>query len=193
MDVILAGGSVGAEAAKRATSSIPIVAAGVGDLVELGLVTSLARPSGNLTGFVATDPEIAGKRFQIVKEIRPEAKRAAVLWNPNSSNAQLEWQVAERFAAAWGGTSSPRAFAVFRLITSSNVGNAEFGRPPLSSPLTARSALRARCRRALLHRDLPIRAAIRHPPLVVADRPFLIRARTMRFVRQHRWLRINRL
>jgi putative ABC transport system substrate-binding protein len=59
----------------------------------------LARPNGNLTGFVATAPEIAGKRFQIVKEIRPEAKRAAVLWNPTSSNAQLEWKVAERFAA----------------------------------------------------------------------------------------------
>ena len=100
VDVILAGGSVGAEAAKRATSIIPIIAAGVGDLVELGLVSSLARPNGNLTGFVANAPEIAGKRFQIVKEIRPEAKRAAVLWNPNSSNAQLEWQVAERFAAA---------------------------------------------------------------------------------------------
>src|SRR5262245_51387254 len=49
IDVILAGGSVGAEAAKRATSHIPIIAAGVGDLVELGLVTSLARPGGNLT------------------------------------------------------------------------------------------------------------------------------------------------
>ena len=63
VDVILAGGSVGAEVAKRATSIIPIVAAGVGDLVELGLVSSLARPNGNLTGFVATAPEIAGKRF----------------------------------------------------------------------------------------------------------------------------------
>ena len=56
VDVILAGGSVGAEAAKRATSIIPIIAAGVGDLVELGLVSSLARPNGNLTGFVATGP-----------------------------------------------------------------------------------------------------------------------------------------
>jgi ABC-type uncharacterized transport system substrate-binding protein len=73
VDVILAGGSVGVEAAKRATSIIPIVAAGVGDLFELGLVSSLARPNGNLTGFVAAAPETAGKRFQIVKEIRPEA------------------------------------------------------------------------------------------------------------------------
>jgi putative tryptophan/tyrosine transport system substrate-binding protein len=98
VDVILAGGSVGAEAAKRATSTIPIVAAGVGDLVELGLVSSLARPNGNLTGFIAAAPETAAKRFQMVKEIRPEAKHAAVLWNPNSSNAQLEWKVAKEFA-----------------------------------------------------------------------------------------------
>jgi putative ABC transport system substrate-binding protein len=98
VDVILAGGSVGAEAAKRATSTIPIVAAGVGDLVELGLVSSLARPNGNLTGFIASAPETAAKRFQMIKEIKPEAKRTAVLWNPASSNAQLEWKVAKGFA-----------------------------------------------------------------------------------------------
>src|SRR5215207_3358853 len=56
VEIILAGGSVGAEAAKRATSVIPIVAAGAGDLVELGLVASLAHPGGNLTGFVANAP-----------------------------------------------------------------------------------------------------------------------------------------
>ena len=88
--VILAGGSVGAEAAKRVTSVIPIVAAGVGDLVELGLVASLARPAGNLTGFIAAAPETAGKRLQMITEIRANAKRVAALWNPTSSNAQLE-------------------------------------------------------------------------------------------------------
>jgi ABC transporter substrate binding protein len=98
VDIILAGGSVGAEAAKHATSLIPIVAAGVGDLVELGLVTSLARPDGNLTGFVAAAPETAAKRFQLIKEIKPEARRAAVLWNSANSNAKLEWNVAREFA-----------------------------------------------------------------------------------------------
>ena len=53
VDVILAGGSVGAQAAKDASAAIPIVAAGVGDMMELGLVKSLARPDGNITGFVA--------------------------------------------------------------------------------------------------------------------------------------------
>jgi putative tryptophan/tyrosine transport system substrate-binding protein len=100
VEVILAGGSVGAEAAKQATSLIPIIAAGVSDLVELGLVTSLARPGGNLTGFVAGAPETAAKRFQIMKEIKSQARHAAVLWNPTSSSAKLEWEVAKSFAAA---------------------------------------------------------------------------------------------
>jgi putative ABC transport system substrate-binding protein len=88
VDVILAGGSVGAEAAKGATASIPIVAG------------SLAHPGGNLTGFIAAAPETAAKRFQMIKELMPRAKLAAVLWNPTSSNAQLEWKVAKSFAEA---------------------------------------------------------------------------------------------
>jgi putative ABC transport system substrate-binding protein len=100
VDIILAGGSVGAEAAKRATSLIPIIAAGVADLLEIGLVRDLARPGGNLTGFVANAPETAAKRFQIMSEIEPQARRAAVLWNPTSSSAKLEWEIAKEFAAA---------------------------------------------------------------------------------------------
>ena len=99
VDIILAGGSVGAEAAKHATSDIPIIAAGVGGLVQLGLVTSLARPGGNLTGFVAAAaPETGAKRVQIMKEIVPQAKRAAVLWNPISSASRLEWATAKEFS-----------------------------------------------------------------------------------------------
>jgi ABC-type uncharacterized transport system substrate-binding protein len=92
VDIILAGGSPDVQAAKNATSLIPIVGAGVGDLVELGLVTNLSRPGGNLTGFVASAPQTAPKRVQILSEILPQGRRAAVLWNPASSNAQLEWK-----------------------------------------------------------------------------------------------------
>lgn len=101
VDIILAGGSVGAEAAKRATSVVPIVTAGTGDLVEMGLVGSLAHPGGNLTGFVATAPEIAAKRFQIMKEIKPQAERAAVLWNAKNSVPRLEWNAAKEFVAKY--------------------------------------------------------------------------------------------
>jgi putative ABC transport system substrate-binding protein len=99
VDLILAGGSVGAEAAKHATSIIPIVAAGVADLVEIGLVASLARPGGNLTGFVAGAPEAAAKRLEIMKDIKPEVSRIAVLWNPTNSSSKLECNAARDFAA----------------------------------------------------------------------------------------------
>jgi putative ABC transport system substrate-binding protein len=100
VDVIVAGGSIGAQAAKNATSLIPIVAAGTADLVELGLVTALPRPGGNLTGFVSSAPESAGKRIQMMKEMLPQARRAAVLWNPNSSSAEFERRAVNASGAA---------------------------------------------------------------------------------------------
>jgi putative tryptophan/tyrosine transport system substrate-binding protein len=78
------------------------VAAGVGDLVELNLVTSLARPDGNLTGFVASAPETAGKRLQIINELKPNTRRVAILWNSASSAAKLEWQVTQEFVISSG-------------------------------------------------------------------------------------------
>ena len=105
VDVILAGGSVGAEAAKRATSLIPIVSDSYRRCWCWGpgrtrTVASLAHPAGNLTGFVANAPETAAKRFQIMREIRPQAERAAVLWNSKNSVPKLEWNAAKEFAAA---------------------------------------------------------------------------------------------
>lgn len=99
VDVILAGGTIGAEVAKHATSSIPIVSAGAADLVELGLVSNLARPDANLTGFVANAPETAVKRFQLIKQIKPDLKRAAIVWNSGSSVARLELNLVQEFTA----------------------------------------------------------------------------------------------
>jgi putative ABC transport system substrate-binding protein len=106
VEIILAGGSTGAQAAKNATSVIPIIAAGTGDLVELGLVTSFARPGGNLTGFVTAAPETAGKRLQIMTEIAPQARRAAVLWT-GAANSGLEWKVVTQLASALGLALEP--------------------------------------------------------------------------------------
>jgi putative ABC transport system substrate-binding protein len=100
VDVILAGGTPVVETAKRATSTIPIVAAGVGDLAELGLVKSLAQPGGNLTGFVASAPETAAKRLEFMREIRPQAQHAPILGNLGSSIARLELGFAKQFASA---------------------------------------------------------------------------------------------
>ena len=99
VDVILAGGTSVAVAAKNATRVIPIVMAGVGDPIEVGLITSLARPGGNMTGFVATTPDVAGKRLQILKEIMPRITRVAVLWNPTSTIAQREWKIVKEAAS----------------------------------------------------------------------------------------------
>src|SRR5262249_527298 len=100
VDIIVTGGAVGAKAAKHATSLIPIVAAGVADLGQLGLVTSLAKPGGNLTGFIAAAQETVAKRFEIMKKLKPQARRAAVLRNPTDISAGLEWRIAKEFAAS---------------------------------------------------------------------------------------------
>jgi putative ABC transport system substrate-binding protein len=101
VDAILAGETPVVEAVKHATSIIPIVAAGVGDLASLmALVASLGRPGGNLTGFVATAPETAAKRFEIMREIKPQARRAAVLANLDGSTTRLELGFARESAAA---------------------------------------------------------------------------------------------
>ncbi len=99
VDVILAGGTPVAVAAKNATRLIPIVMAGVGDPAELGLVANLARPGGNITGFAATLPEIAAKRLEILKEIIPQLTRVAVIWNPTSLIARREWNVVQESAS----------------------------------------------------------------------------------------------
>src|SRR5258706_834952 len=83
VDVIVAPAGSAALAAKNATSSIPIVMIFPSDPVEMGLVTSLSRPGGNITGTTFTaGPEIFGKQLQILKEAIPHASRAAVLLNP---------------------------------------------------------------------------------------------------------------
>lgn len=82
VDVIMAGSSPGALAAKQATRSIPIVMVTTGDPVTSGLVPSLARPGGNLTGVSALSDALGGKRLQLLTQAVPGATRVAVLVNP---------------------------------------------------------------------------------------------------------------
>jgi putative tryptophan/tyrosine transport system substrate-binding protein len=70
-------------AAKQATSKLPLFAATSGDLIGTGLVASLARPGGNVTGLTAISPELSGKRLELLKEIVPRILRVAVLWHPS--------------------------------------------------------------------------------------------------------------
>ena len=83
-DVIVTTGTPGAVAAIQATKTIPIVMATVADPVGSGLVASLARPGGNVTGFIILGPELEGKRLELLKQAVPGLSRLAVLWNPNN-------------------------------------------------------------------------------------------------------------
>lgn len=85
VDVILTGSNPGALAAKKATSTIPIVMVTTGDPVAAGLVTSLARPGGNVTGVTALGQMLNAKRLELIKEAVPGVARVAVLTNPRST------------------------------------------------------------------------------------------------------------
>jgi putative ABC transport system substrate-binding protein len=83
VDLFVCFTTAAAMAAKRATSTIPIVFSGVSDPVTSGLVPSLARPGGNLTGLSAVDDELHGKRLELLRELLPQAREVAVLWMPD--------------------------------------------------------------------------------------------------------------
>jgi putative ABC transport system substrate-binding protein len=92
VDMIVAGGEAAIRAAKRATNQIPIVMTLAADPIGSGLVPNLARPGGNLTGMSALASDLAGKRVELLKELVPKAKRAAVLWNPSNQSKVTEWK-----------------------------------------------------------------------------------------------------
>jgi putative ABC transport system substrate-binding protein len=91
-DVIVTGGTAAAQALKAATSTIPIVMAIIGDPVAAGLVTNLARPAGNLTGFSIVAPELGGKRLEMLKEMVPGLSAVAVLLNNKNPQSQIEFK-----------------------------------------------------------------------------------------------------
>ncbi len=90
VDVILAGGTPQALAAKQATRTLPIVFTAAPDPVTDGLVTSLARPGGNVTGLSSIAPELVGKRLELLKQAVPGVSRVAVLWQPGGSGERTE-------------------------------------------------------------------------------------------------------
>ncbi len=84
MDAIVTASTPAITAAKEATSSIPIVFASAGDPVAAGLVASLAKPGGNVTGITILSPELSGKRLELLKEVIRRLSRVAVLTNPST-------------------------------------------------------------------------------------------------------------
>jgi putative ABC transport system substrate-binding protein len=102
VDLIAAYGTPPTEAAKAATTTIPIVMIGVGDPVRVGLVASLARPDGNITGNTVLSPDLGAKRLQLVREAIPTVTRVAYLTNPDNAGT-LEVLTEMKLAAPTAG------------------------------------------------------------------------------------------
>jgi putative ABC transport system substrate-binding protein len=98
VDVILTAGTESTDAARKATKSIPIVMAAVGDPIAAGFIASLARPGGNITGASLLATELTAKRLQLLKETIPALTRVAVLWS--AANASVIQKLKQIQAAA---------------------------------------------------------------------------------------------
>ena len=107
VDLIVTFGSPAAAAAKRATSAIPIVMALSGDPVGVGLIASLGRPGGNVTGMTDNATALSAKRLEILKEAIPTASRIAVLWNASDQAMTLRYREINRAAAVLGVSVEP--------------------------------------------------------------------------------------
>jgi putative ABC transport system substrate-binding protein len=102
VDTIVTQGTQATDAARRAVTTIPIVFAVAGDPVGTGLVTSLARPGGNVTGLTDIAPDVVGKRLELLREAVPGISRVAVLWNPANSTAAPQMKDTDTAARSVG-------------------------------------------------------------------------------------------
>jgi putative ABC transport system substrate-binding protein len=102
VDIIVTTVTVDTLAAKNATAEIPIVMVAVGDPVAIGIVKSLARPGGNITGLSQMTPDLSGKRLELLKQIVPQVSRVAVLFDPEDPLSTLDWNEARRSAQTLG-------------------------------------------------------------------------------------------
>jgi putative ABC transport system substrate-binding protein len=107
VEAIVTTGGPATRAAKQATSTIPIIMAFSGDPVGTGLVASIARPGGNLTGLSFMSPELSAKRLELLREAFPKVTRVAALWNPDDPVYALELQRTEAAAKGLGISLQP--------------------------------------------------------------------------------------
>ena len=107
VDVIVTVGSPATAAVKEATSTIPIVMALAGDPVGVGLIASLARPGGNVTGMTDNATTLSAKRLELLKEAVPTASRIAVLWNAQDQAMTLRYREIDHAARVLGVSVQP--------------------------------------------------------------------------------------
>jgi putative ABC transport system substrate-binding protein len=165
-DVILATGVSTVGPLQQATSAVPIVFAVVPDPVGAGIVDSLARPGGNVTGFTTFEYNLSGKWLELLKEVAPRVTRAAVLRNAAISAGIGQYAAIQSVAPSLGVELTPMnvrdASEIERAIT-------EFSRTPNAGPIVTGSALVA------AHRDLVVSLAQRHRvPAVYYERSFSV-------------------
>ena len=102
IDLLVAVTSNAAVAAKKTTSTVPIVFMGVTDPIATGLAQSLARPGGNITGITNVAAVLAGKRLELLKEVLPKLTRVAVLWDPKAPGSIPQWEASKEPADKLG-------------------------------------------------------------------------------------------
>jgi putative tryptophan/tyrosine transport system substrate-binding protein len=102
VDLILTRGTPAALAAKNATASIPVVMTSIGDPVGQGIVASLARPGGNVTGLTSVATELYAKRVELLRELVPKAARIAALFHMSNPAVPPQWKEVERAARSLG-------------------------------------------------------------------------------------------
>ena len=102
VELVVIHGSPPARAIHRINKEIPIVIAEVSDAVGRGIVQSLARPGGNITGLTSIQAEIGAKRLELLKEIVPNLSRVGVLWTPISPASRYDWKIIQPLARLLG-------------------------------------------------------------------------------------------
>jgi putative ABC transport system substrate-binding protein len=145
-------------AVRQATRDLPVVFIATNDPVGLGIVKSLARPGGNLTGFTLYEVSVAGKLVELLKEMVPPLARVALLYNPTNSSASLYWRLIEGIANSNG--ISPVSFAVHDPASIEHA-IATFAREPNGGVVLPADVT------TTMHRDLIVALAARHRVPVV--------------------------
>jgi putative ABC transport system substrate-binding protein len=164
-DVILASGNTIVRALQRATTTLPIVFANVGDPVGSGVVASLAQPGGNATGFLNVEYGISGKWLELLKQIAPRVTRVAVIRDPTGGSGLGQFGAIMGAAPTFGVEVSPIDARDARGIEHAAVA---FSRAPNGGLIVTTSRL------ARTHRDLIVALAARHKlPAVYPNRNYV--------------------